>query len=142
MVSGPSGGLLVAVAICSHAFGQGNVVGRCSLSRRAERPARAGARGLGGSDYTFRVDATDGAKDSFALCLWTGAEVPHPRVGTTDNQVPLASGTVRMTPDLTHSGQLSVPRRLRSGTHHRARLLMWHDPKSGTAAPPVGTGRR
>ena len=57
----------------------------------------SGARGLGGSDYTFRVDATDGANDSFALCLWTGAEVPHPRVGTTDNQVPLASGTVRMT---------------------------------------------
>ena len=91
-----SGGLLAAVAICSHAFCQGHVVGRCRVSRRAERPARAGARGLGGSDYTFRVDATDGANDSFALCLWTGAEVPHPRVGTTDNQVPLASGTVRM----------------------------------------------
>ena len=53
--------------------------------------------GLGGSNYTFRVDATDGAKDSFALSVWTGAEVLNHRVGTTDNQVSLASGTVRMT---------------------------------------------
>ena len=50
--------------------------------------------GLGGGNFTFRVDATDGAPDRFALNLTTSSGALYHQVGTMAQQLALWGGSI------------------------------------------------
>jgi len=52
--------------------------------------------GIGGGNYTFRVDVTDNGSngDTYAISVYTPAGTLYHQAGTTGSQLPLGGGNI------------------------------------------------
>lgn len=50
--------------------------------------------GLGGGNFTYRVDVTDGSTDKYAISVYTPKGALYHRAGTTSTQLPLGGGNI------------------------------------------------